>query len=154
MVTFTLKTDTRQRLILTSESGQVYVDVAPVRAFPLSDPLHSISICDAEGRELVYLDSLDELDADQRALVEQELAQREFVPVILRILNTPALTEPSNWRVETDRGLTVFEVESEDSVHRRAPGQVSIVDMQGIRYLIPDTRRLDVHSRRVLERFL
>ncbi|HEY3439472.1 MAG TPA: DUF1854 domain-containing protein [Paludibaculum sp.] len=154
MVTFTLRMDARRRLILTDEGGQEYVDVAPVRAFPLSDPLHAISICDAEGRELVYLDSLDELDAGQRAVVEEELAQREFVPVILRIVNTPALTEPSSWRVETDRGLTTFEVESEDSVYRRAPRQVSIVDVRGIRYLIPDTQTLDAHSRRVLERFL
>jgi len=154
MATFTLKTDVRRRLILTTEDGQVHVDVAPVRAFPLSDPLHAISICDTEGRELVYLDSLDELNAEQRVLVEEELAQREFVPVILRIVNTPALTEPSSWRVETDRGHTTFEVESEDSVHRRAPRQISIVDVRGIRYLIPDTRTLDLHSRRVLERFL
>ncbi|MBL0157386.1 MAG: DUF1854 domain-containing protein [Bryobacterales bacterium] len=45
--------------------------------------------------------------------MEEELAQREFVPVILRIVNTPALTEPSSWRVETDRGPHDLEVESE-----------------------------------------
>lgn len=154
MASFSLRLDEWRRLVLTDKAGQEFVDVAPLRAFPLSDPTHSISICGAEGRELVYLDSLDELDAEQRALVEGELAQREFVPVISRILNIPAMTEPSSWRVETDRGITTFEVESEDSVHRRAPRQVSIVDVRGIRYIIPDTRKMDANSRQVLERFL
>lgn len=154
MASFSLRLDEWRRLVLTDKAGQEFVDVAPLRAFPLSDPTRSISICGAEGRELVYLDSLDELDAEQRALVEGELAQREFVPVISRILNIPAMTEPSSWRVETDRGVTTFEVESEDSVHRRAPRQVSIVDVRGIRYIIPDTRKLDANSRGVLERFL
>lgn len=154
MTPFTLRVDARRRLILTDEHGQDHVDISPVRAFPLSDPLHAISLCNAEGRELVYLDSLDDLDAGPRALVEEELAQREFVPVILGIVNTPTLTEPSSWRVETDRGVTTFELESEDSVHRSAPRQMSIVDVLGIRYLIPDTQRLDLHSRKVLERFL
>ena len=154
MPSFQLRIDQRKRLILTDENGREYLDVSPVRAFPLSDPQHSVSICDAEGRELVYLESLDELESEQRALVEEALSQREFVPVILSIVNTPALAEPSSWRVETDRGITIFEVESEDSVHRRPPRQVSIVDVQGIRYLIPDTQKLDAHSRKVLERFL
>lgn len=154
MAAFTLKADGRRRLILTDEAGQEFLDVNPVRAFPLSDPQHSISICDDLGRELVYLDSLDVLDPGQRELVEEKLAEREFVPVIHRIVNTPPLAEPSSWRVETDRGITTFEVESEDSVYRREPHQVSIVDVTGIRYLIPDTRMLDAHSRRVLERFL
>ena len=66
----------------------------------------------------------------------------------------PPRTEPSLWHVETDRGVTSFEVECEDSIYRREPRQVSIVDMRGIRYLIPDSRALDARSRRVLDRFL
>ncbi len=154
MVSFTLERDSRQHLVLIDEQGQRYPDAAPVRAFPLSDPLHAISICDKDGREIVYIDSLDELSAETRAIVEEVLGQREFVPVILKILGTPARTEPTLWQVETDRGITSFEVESEDSIYRREPRQVSIVDVRGIRYLIPDSRKLDTHSRRILERFL
>lgn len=154
MATFTLERDSRQHLVLIDEQGERHPDVAPVRAFPLSDPLHAISICDKDGREIVYIDSFEELEPVTRATVEEALGQREFVPVILRIVGTPPRTEPSLWQVETDRGLTSFEVESEDSIYRREPRQVSVVDVRGIRYLIPDTRRLDKHSRRVLDRFL
>lgn len=151
---FKLRQDWRQRLVLIDADGELYEDVEPVRAFPLSDPGHSVSICNRDGREIVFIDSLDDLDPETREILEKELGRREFVPVILRILNTPPETEPSVWQVETDRGVTTFEVESEDSVHRREPAQVSIVDSRGIRYLIPDTRKLDAHSRRVLGRFL
>jgi hypothetical protein len=151
---FTLERDSRQHLVLVDGQGERYPDVVPVRAFPLSDPLHSISICDRNGRELVYVDALEELEPATRAMVEEALAQREFVPVILRIIGTPPRTEPTVWHVETDRGVTSFEVESEDSIYRREPRQVSVVDVRGIRYLIPDTRKLDAHSRRILDRFL
>jgi hypothetical protein len=151
---FTLELDSRGHLVLIDAEGARYTDAAPVRAFPLSDPLHAISICDQNGREIVYIDSLDDLEPATRAIVEGALAQREFVPVILKILATPPRTEPALWQVETDRGVTSFEVESEDSIYRRDPRQVSIVDVRGIRYLIPDTRKLDKQSQRVLERFL
>jgi hypothetical protein len=154
MAAFTLERDNRGHLVLIDAQGQRYPDAAPVRAFPLSDPLHAISICDQNGREIVYIDSLDELEPATRAIVEESLAKREFVPVILKILTTPPRTEPALWQVETDRGVTSFEVESEDSIYRREPRQVSIVDVRGIRYLIPDTRKLDQKSQRVLERFL
>ena len=154
MAAFTLERDSRGHLILIDEQGERYPDAAPIRAFPLSDPLHAISICDKDGREIVYLDSLNELDPAMRSTIEEALAKREFVPIILKILSTPPRTEPALWEVETDRGVTSFEVESEDSIYRREPRQVSIVDVRGIRYLIPDTRKLDQRSRRVLERFL
>jgi hypothetical protein len=154
MAAFTLERDNRGHLVLIDAQGQRYPDAAPVRAFPLSDPLHAISICDQDGREIVYIDSLDELEPAKRAIVEESLAKREFVPVILKILAMPPRTEPSLWQVETDRGVTSFEVESEDSIYRREPRQVSIVDVRGIRYLIPDTKKLDQKSQRVLERFL
>jgi hypothetical protein len=154
MAAFTLERDSRGHLVLIDAQGQRHPDAAPVRAFPLSDPFHAISICDQDGREIVYIDSLDELEPATRSIVEESMARREFVPVILKILATPPRTEPSLWHVETDRGVTSFEVESEDSIYRREPRQVSIVDVRGIRYLIPDTKKLDQKSQRVLERFL
>jgi len=154
MPNFTLFRDSRRRLVLTTESGQQFVDVDPVRAFPISDPRRSISICDRQGREILSIDSLDDVPDGTRRTLEAELAEREFVPVILKVLNTPARSEPATWHVETDRGVTTFEVENEDSVHRRDPHRISIIDSRGIRYEIPDTRELDSHSRHVLDRFL
>ena len=151
---FDLRRNAFEQLVLVDEGGRQYEGVEPVRAFPLSDPRRAISLCGADGQELAYIDCLDELAPGLRAIVEAELAQREFVPQILRVVNTPSETEPAEWQVMTDRGLTTFQLESEDAVHRQEPSQVTIVDSRGIRYLVPDARKLDAHSRRVLERFL
>ena len=88
-----------------------------------------------------------------RKTVELELSQREFVPVIRRILSATH-HEPSDWFVETDRGRTTFQLNSEDDVRRIEPDQASIVDAHGIRYLITSVRGLDGGSRRILEYFL
>ena len=154
LVSFTFERDAWQRLILVMPSGERYAGVEAVRAFPLSDPLRSISICDSEGREIVYLESLDAVSPENRAIIEVELAQREFVPRITRIINHPTDAEPAEWKVETDRGVTSFHVDNTDAVRRQEPCQISIVDSLGIRYLIPDTTKLDAASRAVLDRFL
>lgn len=151
---FTLALNSRHQLVYTDDEGRSVVDVEVVRAFPLTDPGHSISICDSQGRELLFLEGLDNVDTETRAAIEIELAQREFVPVILRITNTPSATEPATWQVETDRGTTAFEVESDEAIHRQDSFRVSITDTHGVRYEIPDVRKLDARSRKALERFL
>lgn len=151
---FSLERDGWDRLVLTDETGYRYVGVETVRAFPVSDPQHAISICDSRGREIVYLPALEALPQGIRETLEIELSQREFVPIIRRILNNPPDAEPTEWKVETDRGVTVFQLESQSDVHRNEAGQVTFVDAHGIRYLIPDPRQLDARSRRVLDRFL
>ena len=154
MLDFTFERDDWQRLVMVMQPGERHIGVEPVRAFPLTDPTRAISICDSEGREIVFLDSLADVPIEIREVIELELSQREFVPRITRILNHPSDAEPAQWRVETDRGVTTFHVDSTDAVRRQDPHQMSIVDSLGIRYLIPDTTMLDEDSRRVLERFL
>ncbi len=151
---FRLHLDPLGRLVLTEADGRQFVDVEPIRAFPISDPRSGISICDGEGHELHWLDSTAELADDARQLLEAELRRREFMPHIRRIIRMDAISEPSQWDVETDRGRTQFLLGSQEDVHRLDAQQAMIVDTNGIRYLIPDVRQLDAHSRRILERFL
>jgi hypothetical protein len=151
---FSLERDAWERLVLVDQDGQRYAGVEPIRAFPISDPAYAISIVDSEGRELIHVGALDDLRPAVREVIEVELARREFVPLVRRIVNDPPDSEPAEWTVETDRGVTTFQLESEDDVHRTDQHQFTIVDSHGIRYLIPDARKLDGFSRRVLDRFL
>ena len=148
-----LQRDPWGTLIMTTDDGQTFTGIAPVRAFPISDPDHWISLCDEHGQEIVCIDDIGSLAADMRKTIEQELSQREFVPVIRRILSATH-HEPSDWTVETDRGRTSFQVNNEDDVRRLDADQASIVDGHGIRYLIKSVRKLDSGSRRILEHFL
>lgn len=149
-----LTLDDQGRLVLSTKEGRRYVGVEPLRAFPLSDPGHWISVCDGEGRELLCLRSLEGLTAASRKLIEEELRLREFVPVIQRIVWATGDSTPSDWEVETDRGPTRFTIDSEDDVRALATYRVLITDSRKLRFQIPDSRALDPSSRRILERYL
>lgn len=151
---FGLSHDAWGRLVLIDADGQRHVGVEPVRAFPLSDPARFISLCDARGREVVCVADLADLVPATRQLLEEELALREFVPVILRIVRVSGEISPSDWDVETDRGRTRFTLDTEDDVRRIGAHRVLISDNRKMRYQVPDTRALDASSRRLLERYL
>lgn len=148
-----LEHDPWGQLLMETNDGRKFSGVLPVRAFPVSDPDHWISICDSCGQEILCIKDIHDLLPDVRRTVELELSQREFVPVIRRIFSATH-HEPSDWFVETDRGRTSFQLNSEDDVRRIEPDQASIVDAHGIRYLIMSVRGLDGGSRHILEYFL
>jgi hypothetical protein len=151
---FGLHHDAWGQLVLSDADGRQHTGVEVIRAFPLSDPRHRIAICDARGRELVWLDDLDVLPPPLAQQIEEELAKREFVPIIRRVLKVSSPVEPSEWEVETDRGRTSFVLNSEDDVHELDEHRALITDAHGIRYLIADIGQLDATSRRLLERYL
>ena len=103
---------------------------------------------------MVVVRDLAAIAPAMREVLEKDLARREFVPSIRRILSVPADTEPTEWEVETDRGPTRFWVNSGDDVRRLGPQRALVIDAQGIRYLVDDLRELDARSRWVLERYL
>lgn len=141
------------QLVLTLKDGTVHQGVEPIRCFPLSDPEHSIALVDGDGRELINLPSLDVLNPTAREAILRELTEREFAPVIWRISATSAPGPPCVWTVETDRGLTSFQLESEDDIRRLGSGAV-IADSHGIRYKIKDISALDVQSQRIIRRLI
>ena len=150
-----LQRDPWGQLVMTTVDGQTFSGVVPVRAFPISDPDRWVSICDEHGQEIVRIDDIGCLAADVRKTIEQELSQREFVPVIRRILSAThhgVSRQTGRWRI-ADRGPTSFQLNNEDDVRRLDDDQASIVDAHGIRYLIKSVRKLDSGSRRILEHF-
>ncbi|MFN3884734.1 MAG: DUF1854 domain-containing protein [Rhodocyclaceae bacterium] len=146
------------KLVFVGADGIAHEGVIPVRAFALSAPEGGIALLSAEGKELAWIDRLADLPAKLRALIEEELAQREFMPVIRRIVSVGSFATPSTWRVETDRGATELILKSEDDIRRLRgsihPNGLLIADSNGIHYLIPDRMALDAHSRKLLKRFL
>lgn len=151
---FQLHHDAWGRLALVDELGRKFTSVEPIRAFPISDPGHFICLCDAEGRELLCIDDLAALPDATRELLEKDLARREFVPVVKRILTVSSGSEPSQWEIDTDRGRTHLVLKNSEDVRRLGDKRAVIRDDQGIRYLVPDWTRLDAYSRRIMERYL
>jgi hypothetical protein len=152
---FTLERDAWGDLVMTAAGEGPVAGVRPVRAFPISAPDGHLSLCDAEGHELLSIEDRSLLPAEVRRIIDEELSRSEFMPVVIGIQRVLADRNPSQWRIVTDRGPTSFLMEDADNdVRRLGPTRILLVDTHGIRYLIPDTRRLDAASRRILDRYL
>ena len=139
------------RLDFTAVDGTRHVDVDVLRGFPVSAPAGPVAIVAADGTELAWVDALAALDAPLRGMLEAELAQREFLPVILRI-ESVSDGEPTEWSVVTDHGPRRFTVAHTDDIAYGADGGAFITDTVGVRYHIPQVSRLDGRSRRLLVR--
>lgn len=151
---FQLQRDAFGRLTLTDSEGEVHSGVVPVRAFPITSPETGIALVDPYGHELAWIDRPEELSDDVRKLVEVELASREFVPVISRIVEVSSFATPSTWTVVTNHGNTHFVLKGEEDIRRLVQEGLLIADSHGIHFLIPDRHALDLHSRKILDRFL
>ena len=140
-------------LTLIDVDGVRHEKLRPVRLFPLTDSQHWVALVDENGREAVCIEDLSILDAFQRTLLEAALTRRDFVPVIRRVIAIKRATEGHDWHVETDRGQTVFRIETDESIQSLGGTRLVIIDKAGTRYLIPDLAALDHESRRKLERY-
>lgn len=149
-----LARDTWGQLVFTDAEGRRHENVVPIRAFPITAPKQYLAICDSRGNELAFCEDVSQLAEHVRELIEDDLARRDFIPEIQRIVRVTSGQSPTEWTVETDRGPTTFLVEIEENVRRLGRQQATVTDTHGMRYLIRDLRALDSPSRRMLERFL
>ncbi len=146
--------DSAGRLVHVAIDGTRSVGLVPVRAHPLSAPDDGISIVDTRGHEVLWLERLDSLGAAARALVEEDLRQREFRPVITRIAAVSTFATPSTWTVDTDRGAAAFTLKAEEDIRRLQGSRLLITSEDGVCWEIADRFALDRASRKLLERFL
>ncbi len=139
------------RLDFVAADGQRHADVDVLRGFPVSAPVGPVAIVGADGSELAWIDHLAVLDPSLRTLLEKELSQREFLPVIERI-ESVSDGEPTEWSVVTDRGPRRFTVAHIDDIVYETNGGAFITDSVGMRYHIAQVSQLDNRSRRLLDR--
>ena len=152
--TFRLHRDAHGRLVYTGPDGVPHEGVVPVRAFPLSAPDDGVSIVSTDGHELLWIDQLSALTAPLQQALSEELASRDFAPVIQRLVSVSTFATPSTWTVQTDRGDTSFTLKSEDDIRRLPDMALLIGSGHGVTFYVRDRLALDKDSRRLLERFL
>lgn len=149
-----LHRDAFGRLMLRPAEGREACAVVPVRAFPLTAPDEGLSLVGPDGHEAAWIERLDTLPAGPRALIEAELREREFRPELTRLVAVSSFSTPSTWTVETDRGPFSLVLKGEEDIRRLADGSLLISDSHGLCLRVPQPRRLDRASRRLLDRFL
>lgn len=149
----TLERDALGRLKFIDAAGVQHIGVYPVRAFPITSPNTGISIMDQSGKELCWFDGIQNIPEAELALIEGELAAREFMPVIQKITKVSTFATPSIWDIETDRGSTRIRLKGEEDIRRIAGNILLIADSNGLQFLIPDSTKLDKVSKKLLDRF-
>ena len=153
-IDFQLERDAFGRLNLTDAAGTVHHNVSPVRAFPVQAPDEGLALVNGDGKEVAWIDRLDDLPPAVAGLVREELSGREFMPEIARIVDVTSFATPCTWTVETNRGRTEFVLRGEEDIRRIGLEALLVSDTHGIHFLIRDQYALDKHSKKILDRFM
>ncbi|MBB3120023.1 cyanophycin metabolism-associated DUF1854 family protein [Pseudoduganella violacea] len=153
-IDFKLGRDSFGRLNLTTADGVLHEHVSPVRAFPIQAPLDGLALVNTDGKEVAWIERLEDLPADYAAMVAEELGGREFMPEISRIVDVTSFATPCTWTVATDRGETDFVLRGEEDIRRIGRDALLVSDTHGIHFLIRNQWELDRHSKKILDRFL
>jgi hypothetical protein len=140
------------RLEVRKEGEEEWREATLVRLFPLTEPEHWVSVIGKDGKEAGIVLDLKKLSRDSLACAREELRRRYLVPQITRILACRDRADLIEWTVETDRGGAKFVTRNvREQVKEPLPRRLTIVDVEGNRYDVPDLDGLDPDSRRRLE---
>lgn len=153
-------TQVRVERIVCDEAGELSVYLAGVdepivgasvaRCFPWSLPEGFICIRHADGREIVLLDSLNDLDQASQEVVAGELRHKVFRPRITRVTSCRTEFGVTSISAETDRGEVTFQLGSRDDVQMLSPTRILFRDVDGNAYELADTKAVDAETRRRL----
>jgi len=136
---------------LTFDDGSSFPEIQIIRAAPLTHPDRYICFLDVLGREICMVESLSELEREDRLMVEEELQKRYIISVIKRLISVRREAGTSYWEVDTNRGMRELVIEiSDQNVRGVGEYRVLMVDIDGNRFEVPDITALDRTSRRVL----
>lgn len=142
-------------LRLTIEADRSYLEVAVLRAFPLSEPKAFLSLRDSEEKEIGVITAPSDLDAANQRLVEEELARRYLTPDITSIVAVKARFGTLDWTVETSRGPRQFTTRNlRENVSRPTPGRIILTDVDGNSYDIRQIEELSPSSQALLSKHL
>jgi hypothetical protein len=148
-----LHRDSLGRLVFVDAKGISHIGVYPVRAFPITAISFGVGIMNQSGKEVCWYSNVTDIPKTELALIEEELAAREFMPVIEKITRVSTFATPSIWDIETDRGPTRIRLRGEEDIRRIAGNTLLIADSNGLQFLIKDSTQLDKVSKKFLDRF-
>ena len=142
-------------LSLTVIDDRTYLNVQILRAAPLSDPAHYISILDANAQEIAMINHPSELDDETRRVLYEELDRTYMTVAIWRINSARIESGVVHLNVETDRGWREFVLKDmHESVRRLGGNRLLLQDVDRNRFDIPDVGALDRRSAKLIEQIM
>jgi len=135
-----------------AQNDRSFLRVVPRRMFPVSLRYQYISLRDAAQNEIGIVKDPQILDEASRTALETELRRQYFVPVITHILEIHDQLGILEWRVETDRGPTVFFTKGYHRNLTETDRGFLITDLDQNRFEIRDLAEMDLKSRMLLQK--
>jgi hypothetical protein len=137
--------------VTASIDGDEYPNVTVRRAFPLETSTQFIGFFREDGEELGVLPDAEQLDAESRRLLYDELDNVYFRPVITNIDDIGEDFGTVGMAVQTTSGPRQIEIRQlRKNVRPLSGNRLLIEDTEGNRYELPDTHKLPKRQRDVL----
>jgi hypothetical protein len=134
-------------LRMAIENDRCYLKVRIVCAAPLSQPSRYICFLDEKNEVICTVEDPNDLDAESRPIVQEELDQRYMTAVIEGIESLRNEFGVSYWDVQTNRGQREFVVQNvSENAQWLSERRLLLVDVDGNRFEIPDLDALDKRS--------
>ena len=137
-----------------------YPHIVLRRSLPIKEPMKFISVADHENNEIGIIQSIDELKANQRDIVINELDNRYYSPEILEIISVKdklgyvyieMRVRNKNSKVHF-RNCAVKDVSR--NIRMLSDTSIIIFDVDGNRYIVSDLFSLDKKSIKQLDPYL
>jgi len=132
-------------------TGEKLTGLEVHRLFPMSGGNKYLVLLDEDGEQKAVIRNADNLMPESKKVVLRALDEYYMMPRITRITKMTEKFLIWMWSVETDRGPITFEIRNHlASVKPLYDGRVLIKDANDNRYEIPDLKKLDIKSQRLI----
>ncbi len=146
----------------TPEKGEEFFErVVIVRSFPITDPDEYISIREPDtrtrgrGDEIGLIENINSFDKDTVALLCEELDRRYFVPEIKHIYSMKEKYGYYYTEALTSAGRITFVLNNPtNNIRTLEDNRVLITDTDGNCFCIPNPKKLDKSSYKIIEIYL
>ena len=148
-----IKLTLRDRVLVDAEffGGEFCKGLQPRRLFPVSGLTRYINLMDDEGESVCIIRNIDDLFPESKEAITSALRAYYMIPKITKILAWKAKHGFHIWTAMTDHGQVDIEInDSTNHVKRQFDDRVLIKDASDNRYEIPDLKKLDAHSYRLI----
>lgn len=137
-----------------------YPHVVLRRTLPVKEPSRFISVADHDNKEIGILRSVEELNAAQRKIVENELENRYYSPEVLEVLSVKDklgyVYIEMRIRNKNDKAYTKSCAVKDVNKNIRMLSETSLIifDVDGNRYIVNELSKLDKNSLKRLDPYL
>jgi hypothetical protein len=141
-------------------NGENYPHIVLRRILPINEPMKYISVADHENKEIGIIESVENLAANQKALVVNELDNRYYSPTILEVLSVKDKLGYVyiELRVKNKNDKTHVKNCAVKDVSRNIrmlnENSLIIFDVDGNRYIVTELDKLDKHSIKRLDPYM